>query len=123
MFDDDEVRLVNVLSDGTYLAVDATYSDDSTGSYSIDSFGFAYALGLMERQRDNAIALEDAGKCEYDEFDGCFLTTATCGAFGLPEDCFELRALRRFRDRYMTRKPPGRAGIADYCAKAPAPAR
>ncbi|MDA0704371.1 MAG: hypothetical protein O3A96_14235 [Proteobacteria bacterium] len=118
-FDGDEVRVVNALTEGSDLAIGATYSDDSTESYTIDSFGFSDALGLMERQRDNAITLEDAGKCEYEEFEGCFLTTATCGVIGLPDDCFELRALRRFRDRYMTRTADRRAEIADYYAQAP----
>ncbi|MBT5413863.1 MAG: hypothetical protein HOH66_02360 [Rhodospirillaceae bacterium] len=119
-FGGEEVRVVNALSDGSDLTVDATYEDDSTESYTIDSFGFADALDLMERQRANAIALEDAGKCEYDEFEDCFLTTAACGVVGLPDDCFELRALRRFRDRYMMRTVEGRAEIAKYYARAPA---
>ena len=124
-FEGEAVRVVNALTDGSDLTVDASYEDGSGESYPIDSSGFADALGLIARLRDNAIALEDAGQCEYskdpvDASPPCFLTTATCGAIGLPDDCFELRALRRFRDRFMARTPTGRAEIADYYAQAPA---
>lgn len=123
-FDGDEERVVNALAQGSDLAIDATNEGDNTESYVIASSGFDEALNLMESLRENAIALEDAGYCGYEDYskdpNGCFLTTAACGAIGLPDDCFELRSLRRFRDRYMSRTAAGRAEIADYYAQAPA---
>lgn len=50
----------------------------------------------------------------------CFFTTATTGAVGLPDTCFELQALRRFRDTVLTRTATGRALIAEYYLIAPA---
>lgn len=119
-FDGEEVRVVNALSDGNDLTVDAIYPDGSVESYNIDSFGFSNALDLEQKLHEDAIALEDAGKCAYPIGVPCFLTTATCGVIGLPDDCFELRALRRFRDRHMSRTAEGRAEIAAYYAQAPA---
>jgi hypothetical protein len=50
----------------------------------------------------------------------CFLTTACCGLMGLPDDCWELQTLRRFRDEVMLRTPDGRADVARYYQLAPA---
>ncbi|MEL6373530.1 MAG: CFI-box-CTERM domain-containing protein [Pseudomonadota bacterium] len=62
---------------------------------------------------------------------GCFLTTACCEALSLPDDCFELTALRRFRDGHLKRTPQGREAVRAYydlaprllAALAPMPAR
>jgi hypothetical protein len=51
---------------------------------------------------------------------GCFITTACCEVLGLPDTCFELRALRRYRDEILAGTPDGRAAIALYYALAPA---
>jgi hypothetical protein len=51
---------------------------------------------------------------------GCFLTTATCEAVGLADDCWELRTLRRFRDGWLAEQQGGTDDIAAYYAKAPA---
>lgn len=50
---------------------------------------------------------------------GCFLTTAACELRGLPDDCAELMALRRFRDEVLTHTPEGRELIAEYYENAP----
>lgn len=49
----------------------------------------------------------------------CFLTEACCAAVGLPDDCFELTALRRYRDRVLAPSPGGAAEIGLYYALAP----
>lgn len=49
----------------------------------------------------------------------CFLTTACCELIGLPDDCFELRTLRRFRDRVLAVAPQGAGEIAFYYEAAP----
>lgn len=51
---------------------------------------------------------------------GCFLTTAACEYKGLPDDCYELQTLRRFRDDYLAATPRGRALIEEYYDVAPA---
>lgn len=49
----------------------------------------------------------------------CFLTTATVGALGLSDECWELRALRRFRDRTLLLTAEGRRLVSDYYSFAP----
>ena len=50
----------------------------------------------------------------------CFLTTATVETIGLSDDCWELEAMRKFRDGWLANQPGGKARIAAYYAHAPA---
>lgn len=69
-----------------------------------------------------------AGQCQPAHFSSssggsgsaCFLTTATCEAVGLADDCWELRTLRKFRDSWLADQPGGMDDIQAYYAKAPA---
>lgn len=49
----------------------------------------------------------------------CFLTTACVGLIGLPDDCFELTALRRFRDDALAHMAGGAGDIGLYYWHAP----
>ena len=69
-----------------------------------------------ERQKALA-ALEAEGKCNPPE--GCFITTACCETIGLDDDCFELRALRRYRDHVLVRRTGGAADVRMYYEIAP----
>lgn len=66
----------------------------------------------------------DAYKAGYDNAsdDGpslCFLTTACVEHAGLPDDCYELTVLRRFRDSYVANLPGGRSMLSEYYVVAP----
>lgn len=61
-----------------------------------------------------------AGRCDQTQSPGCFLTTAAVELIGLPDDCWELTALRKFRDRWLAAQPGGAAQIAQYQRRAPA---
>lgn len=50
---------------------------------------------------------------------GCFLTSACVEHMGLPDDCIELRVLRKFRDEYLMETDSGSILISDYYAIAP----
>jgi hypothetical protein len=50
---------------------------------------------------------------------GCFITSACCEVLGLADNCFELRALRRYRDDVLAHEPGGARTIASYYALAP----
>lgn len=50
---------------------------------------------------------------------GCFLTSACCAYKGLPDDCDQLQALRRFRDTYLAQKEYGDEMIQLYYKEAP----
>jgi hypothetical protein len=56
----------------------------------------------------------------YNPTAGCFLTSACCAVVGLADDCWELSALRRFRDGWMRGFAQGRAEVARYYREAPA---
>ena len=51
--------------------------------------------------------------------DGCFLTTAACEHRGLPDNCYELRVLRSFRDKTLLTTPEGRVLVEEYYSIAP----
>ena len=51
---------------------------------------------------------------------GCFMTTACCEYYGLPDDCRELTMMRRLRDNYMRYTDEGRKAIDEYYRTAPA---
>jgi hypothetical protein len=52
--------------------------------------------------------------------ESCYITTATVGSLGLPDDCEALTTLRRFRDEVMLTFPSGRREVAEYYKTAPA---
>lgn len=70
-----------------------------------------------ERQTELAQQYADQ-KCTPPE-GGCFITTATCEVLGLDDDCFELAALRRYRDSVLAKRPGGEIDIARYYELAP----
>lgn len=51
---------------------------------------------------------------------GCFLTSACVETKGLPDDCYELTTLRKFRDEYLAKQDCGQCDIAHYYHVAPA---
>lgn len=75
--------------------------------------GLAWASGRQEALKKR----HDEGKCTPPE--GCFITSACCEALGLDDDCFELRALRRYRDEVLAKQSGGPADIATYYDLAP----
>lgn len=50
----------------------------------------------------------------------CYITTAVCENFGKPDDCYELRTLRSYRDEYLACAPGGQDMIRKYYDVAPA---
>lgn len=50
---------------------------------------------------------------------GCYITTAICKISNLSDDCFELTALRKYRDGWLMNQPDGPALVKEYYATAP----
>jgi hypothetical protein len=75
------------------------------------------ALAWASERKEALAALAAEQKCEPPE--GCFITTACCETLGLPDDCFELRTLRRYRDEVLAKRPAGVEQIAAYYRLAP----
>ncbi|MBE6976596.1 MAG: hypothetical protein E7439_05315 [Ruminococcaceae bacterium] len=55
----------------------------------------------------------------YQPSGGCFLTSACVEAKGLPDDCYELTILRKFRDEYLAKQENGQCEIRHYYVVAP----
>ncbi len=49
----------------------------------------------------------------------CYITTAVCESLGKPDDCYELRLLRQYRDEYLTGQTDGKQLIDLYYDIAP----
>ncbi len=98
--------------------------------YAVDLVDTDAALKQMQLIPDYNYYVRRLGrKSEIEEFQEqqqpqspgqCFLTTACCGIVGLADDCFELSALRRFRDQVMLVSEDGRRDVTLYYASAPA---
>jgi hypothetical protein len=70
-------------------------------------------------QRKTELAAQYADqKCTPPE-GACFITTAACEVLGLDDDCFELTALRRYRDQVLAKRTGGEKEIARYYDLAP----
>tara|TARA_R110001592_G_C13149786_1_gene748071 strand:- start:949 stop:1392 length:444 start_codon:yes stop_codon:yes gene_type:complete len=66
----------------------------------------------------------DAGKSRNKKEDsGCFITTAVCSQRGLPDNCYELTVLRKFRDDYLLSCDEGSTLVSQYYKSAPDIAR
>ncbi len=50
---------------------------------------------------------------------GCFITTAVCGSFNKPDNCYELTMFRDFRDKWLTFQSDGKELIQRYYQIAP----
>jgi hypothetical protein len=85
--------------------------------FKVDAETLRPALVWASERQVALAALAAEEKCVPPE--GCFITTACCEALGLDDDCFELRALRRYRDDVLAKRPGGAGEIAAYYQLAP----
>ncbi|MEM9726400.1 MAG: CFI-box-CTERM domain-containing protein, partial [Pseudomonadota bacterium] len=91
---------------------------DRVFSQAINLEGFAALAARAPAALAAAEADHRRGRCEEIP-SSCYLTTACVDMLGLGDRCWELQALRRFRDRVMARTPEGRALIERYYRGAP----
>lgn len=49
----------------------------------------------------------------------CYITTAVCESRALPDDCYELTLLRKYRDNYLMKTKTGRQAVERYYDIAP----
>ena len=84
--------------------------------YEVNLASTDLALNLMSALADRYATLHPQSQ---NQSNNCFLTTACVELLGLEDDCFELAALRRYRDRVMAATPRGRRALAAYERLAP----
>jgi hypothetical protein len=121
---DDEVSIILPLAFAPYLREEKSVSfgikmgETEDCRFTVPLEPMREALAWASAERDKLQSQLDEGKCEQPQ--GCFLTTACCTTLGLPDDCFELTTLRRYRDTVLAGTAEGRAAIAEYYRLAPA---
>lgn len=73
----------------------------------IDPIGAALGdEGLFSEIKDGINSIANALGLPGGGGGGCFITTAVCKTIGLPDDCYELRILREFRDSWLRSHHP-----------------
>lgn len=87
--------------------------------FSVNCEDLRAALDWAVKRKEGLARDFDVEKCTPPG-EGCFLTTACCEVLGLPDDCFELETLRRYRDLVLAASPQGREDVALYYRLAPA---
>lgn len=90
---------------------------DKECRFELDCVTLREGLDWAVARRDALATERDNKRCTSTE--GCFITSACCDVLGLGDDCFELRTLRRYRDRVLAAQPGGPAEIARYYRLAP----
>ena len=68
---------------------------------------------VANKQTDASVAISNNNSS------GCFITTAICDNAGLPDDCYQLVTLRKFRDEFMMCDNTRARLIAEYYRIAP----
>lgn len=120
---DDKVSLVLPLAcaplfrDSNAFELAIKLGDKEECRFNVDCETLRPALAWAEERQTALAATAADDKCMPPE--GCFITTACCEVLGLGENCFELRALRRYRDQILAKRPGGAGEIAAYYVLAP----
>ena len=71
------------------------------------------------RKQNKTVSKTATGTENTKKNGGCFITTATCVEYGKPDDCYELKMFRKFRDEWLSRQPDGMKLIDEYYRIAP----
>jgi hypothetical protein len=122
----DKVGGLDALAAAHSLRVDMQIGDETMTILDVDLTGAAEAIPAMKVIPDynhNVLGLGQGLDQPIDPdapAPSCFITTACCDLIGLPDDCWELATLRRFRDEVMLPSADGRADVARYYRLAPA---
>lgn len=89
----------------------------------INTKGIHEAINSTEQMYDSMkLAAEVCKRRKKQEakMPSCFFTSATCGAIGLDDNCWELKQLRSFRDSVMLTNEHSRNEVEEYYRMAPA---
>ena len=105
------------------LAV-AHMDDTDAKDFSIikQCFQNAYKYGSPEIKNVTQALLKQIQETEQQQTNNsgsCYITTAVCGSFGQPDDCYELSMFREFRDSWLRQQEDGEDIISEYYATAP----
>ena len=76
-------------------------------------------IDRMKREEQRRQRRQQQNQPNAPKDEGCFITTAVCGNFGKPDDCYELTTFRKFRDDWLMNQSDGKSLIAEYYSIAP----
>lgn len=91
--------------------------DSEDCRFRLDCKTLRQAIAWAQERKPELAKQHAEDKCTPPE--GCFITSACCETLGLADDCFELAALRNYRDEVLAATPAGRTVIARYYEIAP----
>ena len=120
---DDKVSIVMPLATSPLLReeksieISIKLAEKDECSFKLDGDRLRAALGWASERKEALAKRAEDKECTSPE--GCFITTACCGTLGLGEDCFELTALRCYRDMVLAKQRDGAVKIAIYYELAP----
>jgi hypothetical protein len=120
---DDKVSIVLPLAAAPLLREEKTIeiaiklAEKDECSFKLDCERLRAALDWASQRKEALAKLAEENQCTPPE--GCFITTACCELLGLGENCFELTALRHYRDTVLARQLGGAGEIAVYYELAP----
>lgn len=91
----------------------------------LNAENFSLGQSALTSEQDIAQASIEANRASQAEANsagggGCYITTAVCESLSLPDDCYSLQTLRRFRDTYMMETNVRRSFVREYYQTAPA---
>src|SRR3954470_9525489 len=107
------LALAPLLREGPSVEIALKLGEQEECRFTLDGEVLRKALDWATERRQAHAEDYQAQKCTATDQE-CFITTACCELLGLPDNCFELRLLRRYRDRVLARLPGGREKIALY---------
>jgi len=110
-FEDQDFALFKRLRDWAYSPDGLNHNRENAANWALTAVRQANGGADVEEIKERAKAQRSSG--------GCFISTAITSCLGLPDDCRELNALRRFRDTCMARSPEGRLEVERYYQIAP----
>lgn len=118
---DDAVSQVNLSREAIdYLSKAPLTFEFSTPGSKLDQYDTAGLPDAISAARKDLGKLnDDYNNWTCEAASDCFFTTAACGAVGLPDDCFELRQLRAFRDRFAAQSQRNNQAVEAYYNLAP----
>lgn len=82
-----------------------------------DKDNYCKEYGKYYPMNDHCSKWEEFGGTSSDSV--CFLTTCCCEYKGLPDDCYELTRMRKFRDEVLKKSMSGNALVEQYYKIAP----
>lgn len=119
-------RTIRVFPDGQVWVVKKDLATKASAIRNTKEEALKVARGIAINQGLTIIIHGKDGKIqrtatpkEASSDDNCFITTACVKHYGLPDNCYQLQTLRKFRDNYLLKSYEGKQLVKRYYLIAP----